>query len=145
MQLQNGPSTSRHDWATAAYDYGREKYCDAENDETAQRERLIRLQQLAQREAGWQPPVVKFHDFLNALASAKNCKQLGSDGVVAEMVRALSWTTQLWLYFLFLVRLGGWETEKLEAWNDVILTAIPKKTDKVGLQSMRYIILLLVL
>ena len=36
MQLQN--------WATAAYDYGREKYCDAENDETAQRERLIRLQ-----------------------------------------------------------------------------------------------------
>ena len=44
MQLQKGPSTSRHDWATAAYDYGREKYCDAENDETAQRERLIRLQ-----------------------------------------------------------------------------------------------------
>ena len=44
MQLQNGPSTSRHDWATAAYDYGREKYCDAEDDETAQRERLIRLQ-----------------------------------------------------------------------------------------------------
>ena len=73
-----------------------EKYCDAENDETAQRERLIRLQQLAQREieACWQPLVVKFHDFLNALASAKNCKQLGSDGVVAEMVRALSWTTQ---------------------------------------------------
>ena len=24
MQLQNGPSTNRHDWATAAYDYGRE-------------------------------------------------------------------------------------------------------------------------
>ena len=24
MQLQNGPSTRRHDWATAAYDYGRE-------------------------------------------------------------------------------------------------------------------------
>ena len=73
-----------------------EKYCDAENDETAQRERLIRLQQLAQREieACWQLLVVKFHDFLNALAIAKNCKQLGSDGVVAEMVRALSWTTQ---------------------------------------------------
>ena len=118
-----------------------------ENDETAQRERLIRLQQLAQRdsEAGWQPPVVKFHDFLNALASAKNCKQPGSDGVVAEMVRALSWTTLLWLYLLFLVRLGGWETAKPEAWNEVILTAIPKKTDKVGLQSMRYISLLPVL
>ena len=86
-----------------------------------------------------------FNNWPNALASAKNCKQPGSDGVVAEMVRALSCTTQLWLYFLFLVRLGGWETEKLEAWNDVILTAIPKKTDKVGLQSMRYIILLLVL
>ena len=42
------------------------------------------------------------------------------------------------------MRLGGWETEKLEAWNLVILTAIPKKTDKVGLQSMRYISLLLV-
>ena len=24
MQSQNGPSTSRHDWATAAYDFGRE-------------------------------------------------------------------------------------------------------------------------
>ena len=64
---------------------------------------------------------------------------------VAEMVRALSWTTLLLLYLLFLLRLGGWETEKLEAWNEVMLTAIPKKTDKVGLQSMRYISLLLVL
>ena len=49
---------------------------------------MIRLQHLAQREidAGWQPPVVKFHDFLNALASAKTCKQPESDGVVVEMV-----------------------------------------------------------
>ena len=77
MQLQDGPSTNKHEWATAAYDYGREKYRDDENDEVAQQERLIRLQLLAQREieAGWQPPVVKFHDFLNALAGAKNCKQ----------------------------------------------------------------------
>ena len=77
------------------------------------------LQHLAQREieAGWQLPVVKFHDFLNALASAsaKMCKQSGSDGVVVEMVRALSWSTLLWLYLLFLVRLGGWETERLDA------------------------------
>ena len=147
MQLPDGPSTNRQDWAAAAHKYGCEKYCDKENDETAQRERLIRLQELALREieAGWQPPVVKFHDFLNALASAKNCKQPGSDGVVTEMVRALSWTTLLWLYLLFLVRLGGWETEKPEAWKEVILTAIPKKTDKSGLQSMRYISLLPVL
>ena len=122
-------------------------YRNDENDEVAQQERLIRLQLLAQREieAGWQPPVVKFHDFLNTLASANNCKQLGSDGVVAEMVRALSWTSLFWLYLLFLVRLGGWETEKPEACSEVILFAIPKKTDKVGLQSMRYISLLLVL
>ena len=62
-------------------------------------QRLVRLQHLAQREieAGWQPPAVKFHDFLNALASAKMGKQLGSDGVVVEMVRALSLTTLLWL------------------------------------------------
>ena len=121
--------------------------CDDENDEVAQKERLIRLEQLAQREieAGWQPPAVKFHDFLNALASAKSCKQPGSDGVVAEMVRALSWTTLLWIYLLFLIRLAGWETEKPDTWNEVILTAIPKKTDKVGLQSMRYISLLLVI
>ena len=89
--------------------------------------------------------MVKFHDFLNALASAKNSKQPGSDGVVAKMVRALSWATLLWLYLLFLIRLAGWETEKPETWNEVILTAIPKKTDKVGLQSMRYISLLPVL
>ena len=122
----------------------REKYRDNENDEFAQKERLTRLQQLAQREieAGWQPLVVKFHDFLNALASAKNCKQPGSGAVVAEMVHTLSWTTLLWLYLLFLIRLAGWETEKPETWSEVILTAIPKKTD---LQSMRYISLLLVL
>ena len=35
--------------------------------------------------------------------------------------------------------------QKPEAWCEVILTAIPKKTDKVGLQSMRYISLLPVL
>ena len=147
MQLQDGSSTKKHEWATVAYEYCREKYRDDEHDEVAQQERLIRLQLLAQREieAGWQPPVVKFHDFINALASAKNCKQPGSDGVVAEMVRALSWTSLLWLYLLFLVRLGGWETEKPEAWSEVILSAIPKKTDKVGLQSMRYISLLPVL
>ena len=31
-----------------------------------------------------------------------------------------------WLYLLFLVRLGGWETERLDAWREVVLTAIPK-------------------
>ena len=68
--------------------------------------RLVRLQHLAQREieAGWQP-ALKFHDFLNALASAKMGKQPGSDSVVVEMVRALSWSTHLWLYLLFL---GPW-------------------------------------
>ena len=43
------------------------------------------------------------------------------------------------------MRLGGWETEKPEAWSEVILSAIPKKTGKVGLLSMRYISLLPVL
>ena len=42
---------------------------------------------------GWLTPAVKFHDFLNAMASAKACKQPGIDGVVAEMTRALSWPT----------------------------------------------------
>ena len=72
MQLQDGLSTKKHEWANAAYEYGREKYRDDENDEVAQQERLIRLQLLAQREieAGRQPLVVKFHGFLNALASA---------------------------------------------------------------------------
>ena len=73
------------------------------------------------------------------------CKQPGSDGVVVEMVRALSWSTLLWLYLLFLVRLGGWETERPDAWREVVLTAIPKKSDKVGFRSMRYISLLLVI
>ena len=49
----------------------------------------------------------------------------------------------LWLYLLFLVRLGGWETERPDAWREVVLTAIPKKSDKVGFRSMRYISLLL--
>ena len=62
--------------------------------------------------------------------------------MVVEMVRALSWSTLLWLYLLFLVRLGGWETERPDAWREVVLTAIPKKSDKVGFRSMRYISLL---
>ena len=107
-------------------------------------QRLVRLQHLAQREieAGWQPPAVKFHDFLKALENAEMGKHTGSDGVVVEMVRALSWSTLLWLYLLFLVRLGGWETERPDAWREVVLTAIPKKSDKVGFRSMRYISLL---
>ena len=94
-------------------------YFDRGKHVDIQLQRLVRLQHLAQREieAGWQPPAVKFHDFLNALASAKICKQPGSDGVVVEMVRALSWSTLLWLYLLFLVRLGGWETERPDAWR----------------------------
>ena len=62
MQLQDGLSTNKHEWATAAYEYGREKYRDDENDEVGQQERLIRLQLLAQREieAGWRPLVVKY-------------------------------------------------------------------------------------
>ena len=92
-----------------------------------------------------QPPVLKFHDFLNALAGAKACKQPGSDGEVVDMERALSWPTLLWLYLLFLVRLGGWETDRPEAWLEVVLTAIPKKSDMVVFRSMRYINLLLVI
>ena len=84
MQHPDGPSLDKHAWAAAAGEHGREVYRDDDdNDVDAQRQRLTRLQLLAQREiaAGWQPHVVKFHDFLNALASAKTCKQPGSDGV----------------------------------------------------------------
>ena len=107
MQKTDGPSSDRHAWAAAAGDHGREVYRDDNNNVEVQMQRLVDLQQLAQREieAGWQPPAVKF-DFLNALASAKMGKQPGSDGVVVEMVRALSWSTLLWLYLLFLVTFG---------------------------------------
>ena len=137
MQRPDGPSSDRHAWAAVAGEHGREVYRD-NNNVDIQQQRLVCLQHLAQREieAGWQPPVVKFHDFLNALASAKMCKQHGSDGVVVEMVRALSWSTLLWLYLLFLVRWCGWETES-DAWRE-----IPKKSDKVGFRSMRYMSLL---
>ena len=136
-QLPDGPFADRHE-------HGREVFRDDNNNVDVQMQRLVRLQHLAQREteAGWQPPAVKFHDFLNALASAKMGKQPGSDGVVVEMVRALSWSTLLWLYLLFLVRLGGWETERPDAWREVVLTAIPKKTDKVVFRSIRYFSLL---
>ena len=70
---------------------------------------------------GSQPPAVKLHDFLNAMASAKACKQPGVDGVVVDVVRSLSWPTLSWLHLLFLVRLGGWETERPEAWRRVML------------------------
>ena len=54
-------------------EHGREVYRDDNNNVDVQMQRLVGLQHLAQREieAGWEPPAVKFHDFLNALASAK--------------------------------------------------------------------------
>ena len=94
---------------------------------------------------GWLPPAVEFCDFLDAIASAKACKQPGIDGVVAEMARVLSWPTLLWVYLLFLVRLGGWETERPEAWREVVLVAMPKKTDNVDFRAMQYKSLLQVL
>ena len=53
-------------WAAAAGEQGREVYRDDNNNVDIQMQRLVRLQHLAQREieAGWQPPAVKFHDFL---------------------------------------------------------------------------------
>ena len=133
------PFSDRHAWAAAAGEHGREVYRDDNHNVDVQVQRLIRLQHLAQPkiEEGWQQSAEKFYNFLNALASAKMGKQLGSDGVVVEMVRALSWSTLLWLYLLSLVRLGGWETERLDAWREVVLTAIPKKSDKVGFRSMK--------
>ena len=111
MQLPDGPSFERDAWAAAEGDHGREVYRDDNNNVEVQMQRLVDLQQLAQREieAGWQPPAVKFHDFLLPWQVLKMGKQPGSDGVVMEVVRALSWSTILWLYLLFLVRLGGWE------------------------------------
>ena len=92
---------------------GREVYRDGDNDTYTQLPRQARLQQSAQRESalGWHPLMGKFHDFFTAMTSAEASEQPGVDGVVVEMVRALSWSTLLWLYLLFLVRVGGWETE----------------------------------
>ena len=76
------------------WQHGREVYRDDDNDTDTQ---------LPQREMApeWLPLAVKFHDFLNAMASAKACKQPGSDGVAVEMIRALSWPTLLWGHLLF--------------------------------------------
>ena len=85
--------SDRHAWAAAAGEHGREVYRDDNHNVDVQVQRLIRLQHLAQPkiEEGWQSPVVKFHKFLNTMASAKMDKQLGSDCVVVELVRTLSW------------------------------------------------------
>ena len=93
--------------------HAREVNRDGDNDTCTQLQRLARLQQSAQRECarGWHPLMGKFHDSLAAMTSAAACKQPEVDGVVVEMVRALSWPTLLWLYLLFLVRVRGWETE----------------------------------
>ena len=84
--------SDRHAWAAAAGERGRKVHRDDDNDVDAQLQRVTRLQLLAQREMaqGWQPPVVKFHDFLNALSGAKAYKQPGSDCVEVEMVHAFS-------------------------------------------------------
>ena len=111
-----------------------------------QRQRLVRFQHLAQREieAGWQPLAVKFYDFLNALASLQCANNLDL------MVWSLKW------YVLSAGQLSCgciscswyvWEVgrQRLDDWREVVLTAIPKKSEKVGFRSMRYISLLLVI
>ena len=42
-------------------------------------------------------------------------------------VRALGWSTLLWLHLLFLVRLCGWEIERIDDWREVVLTGIPEE------------------
>ena len=140
MQHPDGPSDDRHAWAQAAAIHGKEVYRDDENDYDTQLQRLIRLQRLAQREMsrGWLPPAVKFQDFLYAMAGAKANKQLGCDGVFVQMIRTLSWPTLLWIFLLFLARLGGWQEERPEAWREIMLVAIPKKTDKGGLSCRNF-------
>ena len=115
MQFPDGPSSDRHAWAVAAGEHGREVCRDDNNNVDIQLQRLVRLQHLAQREieAGSQPLAVSFMTSSMPWQVQKMCKQPGSDGLVVEMVRALSWSTLLWLDLLFLVRLGGWETERL--------------------------------
>ena len=63
------------------------------------------------------------------------------------MVRALSWSTLLWLYLLFLLRLAGWETERPEAWREkfhsrAFQTAVkrerkPRETNILGYEPGR--------
>ena len=67
-------------------------YRDDDNDVNSQLQRFAQLHQHVQREMArvWLPPAVKFHDFLNAMAGAKACKQPGIDGVVVETLCALS-------------------------------------------------------
>ena len=91
MQLPDGPSSDRHAWAAAAFEHGREVYRDDNNKVDIQLRRLVRLQHLAQREieAGWQPPAVKFHDFLNAWQVLKWANNLDL------MVWSLKWCALL--------------------------------------------------
>ena len=64
---------------------------------------------------------------------------------MAQREMARGWLPLLWIYLLFLVRLGGWLEERPEAWHETMLVAIPKKTFKVGFRAVRYISLLPVL
>ena len=128
MQLPGGPSADRHAWAAAAVD--------------AQLQRLTCLQLLAQREM------------------ARGGNLLWS----SFMISSLPWLVQkhansldqmVWWWRWYVLSVGqlfcgctccswfAWETERPEAWREVVLTAIPKKSDKVG--AMRYISLLPVL
>ena len=111
MQLPDGPSSDRHAWAAAVGEHGRSigttttmRIFNSNVWSVFSIWHSVRLRQVGSRR-------LKFHDFLNALASAKMGKQPEPDGVVVEMVRALSWWTLLWPYLLFLKRLGGWEIE----------------------------------
>ena len=135
MQLPDGSSSDRHAWAAAAGEHGREVYCDDNNNVDIQLQRLVRLQHLAQREieAGCQPPAVKFHDFLNALESAK---MVSSKWCVLLAGRlfcgCISCSWCVWVV----------GKQRPDAWREVVWTAIPKKSDKVGFRLMRYISLL---
>ena len=87
MQLPDGPSADRHAWAAAAGEHGREVHRDDDNDGDAQRQRLARLELLAQREMaqGWQPPVVNFHNFLNCVGWCKSLQAACANPVISRV------------------------------------------------------------
>ena len=121
-------------WVAVAGKHGREVYRDDNNNVDIQQQRLVRIRQLAQREinASCELPVVKFLDFLKNLLK----KWIWWCGCWN------GWSTFLWLCLLFLARSEGLETERPDAWREVVLTVIPLNYDKIVFRVMKYINLL---
>eukprot|EP00973_Karenia_brevis_P005978 813444-Karenia_brevis.AAC.1 len=109
--------------------------------EDVQQRRIVECKSIADAHVydGGGQVQVWFIDFLTALARSKTNKQGGVDGLVVEHIKELPHPALLWLFFLFVRRLTGFENSDPDGWRFVELVGKAKKAGAIGFDDFRFL------